>query len=222
MSQQIRTTFAGYDVILDALCVMFIPQKKMLIVSDLHFEKGSFLATTHDLLPQYDTVDTVQRLVTLMHQYQPDIMVCLGDSFHDAYAHHRMSDELCDMINDLCASVTRWIWVLGNHDPDIASCFHGERIPYYADNNLILTHEPVKTELPQIIGHFHPKTRIKMVRSRISGKCFVQNKQYLLMPSFGSYTGGLDTAHDAIHAYIPKEEQQRFFIYNQRIWKLNA
>ncbi len=202
--------------------MLVVPDLKMLIVSDLHFEKGSFLATSNDLLPQYDTLDTLERLNGLIRWYQPETVICLGDSFHDAYAHHRMSDALCNKINQLCESVMRWVWVLGNHDPDIAECFAGERLPHYQIDNVMLTHEPMQTELPQIIGHFHPKTRIKMVRSRISGKCFVKNENYLLMPSFGSYTGGLDASHNAIHTYIPKREQKKFFIYNKRIWKIKT
>lgn len=220
MSQHIYTTFAQHDVILDAGCALILPKLGLLIVSDLHFEKGSFLATSNDLLPQYDTLDTIIRLREMITRYQPHTVVCLGDSFHDAYAHHRISDSLCEQINNLCDSVAQWIWVLGNHDPDIADCFKGKRMAHCETGQMLLTHEPMEATMPQIIGHFHPKTRIKMVRSRISGKCFVQNEHYLLMPSFGSYTGGLDTSHQAIHSYIPKPEQQKFFIYNQRIWKI--
>jgi uncharacterized protein len=220
MSRSLTTVFADTTLTLDAAGVVYGPQERTLIISDMHFGKGSFLGSEQHLLPHYDIVDTIERARALIAHYQPDKVVSLGDSFHDKSAHQRMEDSTVAAINQLCSMVRSWIWVLGNHDPSIAACFAGITAQHHELGNMLLTHEPMDAQSPQIIGHFHPKTRIKLLRSRLSGKCFVQNNQYLLMPSFGSYTGGLDASHEAITHYIPEAQQRKFFMYNNKIWSV--
>ena len=68
---------------LDPAGALVWPGAGLLAVADLHLEKGSSFARRGMLLPPWDTVATLDRLVLLLRRWQPRIVVALGDSFHD-------------------------------------------------------------------------------------------------------------------------------------------
>ena len=86
----VLSEFAGHQWIFDARGALLWPKHKLMVVSDLHFEKGSFFAQQGSLLPQYDSLCNLDGLVTLIEDYQPQIVIALGDSFHDRNAWHRL------------------------------------------------------------------------------------------------------------------------------------
>ena len=62
---------------------MFIEDERILLVADLHLEKGSAFAKRRMMLPPYDTAETLRRLAAVIERYAPRRVVALGDSFHD-------------------------------------------------------------------------------------------------------------------------------------------
>ena len=89
---------AGVQFTADASGALFWDDERLLVVSDLHLEKGSSFATRGILLPPYDTAATLARLAVVVSRYDPKVVVALGDSFHDADAHERVSDPDRDAI----------------------------------------------------------------------------------------------------------------------------
>ena len=59
------------DVVLlaDLSGALFWEEQSLLVVSDLHLEKGSSFAARGVLLPPYDTAATLARLATLIARY---------------------------------------------------------------------------------------------------------------------------------------------------------
>src|SRR5882672_3766293 len=53
---------AGVDLVADLSGALFWEEQRLLVVSDLHLEKGSSFAARGVLLPPYDTVATLGRL----------------------------------------------------------------------------------------------------------------------------------------------------------------
>ena len=47
-------------------------------------------------------------------------------------------------------------------------------------------------------GHFHPKLRLNLKGRNVSRRCFVATATKLILPAFGSLTGGLDAHHPEI------------------------
>src|SRR5256885_17256094 len=74
----------------DSTGALFWPEQSLLVVADLHFEKGSHFARKGQLLPPYDTRDTIDRLARVLQRFAPRRVVCLGDSFHDGDAASRL------------------------------------------------------------------------------------------------------------------------------------
>ena len=90
-----------------------------LIVSDLHLEKGSYLRSYANPLPSLDSTATLTRLESIIDDYKPLRVISLGDSFHDKHSMSRMTTEDRQHLCEIVDNVNEWMWVEGNHDPDL-------------------------------------------------------------------------------------------------------
>ncbi len=111
-------------LVADLSGALFWEEQSLLVVSDLHLEKGSSFATRGVLLPPYDTVATLGRLAAVIARHDPPMVIALGDSFHDRTAHDRLSAADRDALSSLQAR-RDWIWISGNHDPALPSDLGG-------------------------------------------------------------------------------------------------
>ena len=105
---------------------LFWPEPGLLVVADLHLEKGSGFAARGVLLPPYDTAATLGRLGRLIAHYAPRLVVALGDSFHDPDGPARLADADRATLWALQRG-REWIWIAGNHDPEPATNIGGRR-----------------------------------------------------------------------------------------------
>jgi uncharacterized protein len=180
---------------------IYWPAEKALIVSDLHFEKGSSFAARGQMLPPYDTRETLRRLAEVLDTYNPETIISLGDSFHDAAASERM-DAVDLQTLRILQEDRDWIWITGNHDPKIAASLAGHVLPALTVEGITLRHEPsLGAVTHEIAGHLHPAARLVMHGTALRRPCFVGNGLRLVMPAFGAFTGGLnilDTAFDPV------------------------
>ena len=84
-------TIAGVAMFADFSGALFWEEQSLLVISDLHLEKGSSFAARGVLLPPYDTAATLGRLAAVIARHDPRRVIALGDSFHDREAHTRLS-----------------------------------------------------------------------------------------------------------------------------------
>jgi DNA ligase-associated metallophosphoesterase len=180
------------------------PARAMLILADLHLEKGSGYAERGKLLPPYDSAETLGSIAGLAERFQPKTVLCLGDSFHDGRAGQRLSRALGQQL----ASLTRerdWIWIIGNHDPGPPVDWGGRPLAEFAEGPLRFRHEAIAEPRAagEVSGHFHPKAGISWRGRRVVGRCFVEDGRRLVLPAFGAYAGGLDARDPAIAALFP-------------------
>ena len=171
--------------------------ERALLVADLHLEKGSAFARRGALLPPYDTAATLARLAGEVARLQPRLVVALGDSFHDTDAGNRLHEDSLATIGALQAG-RRWIWIAGNHDPEIPAAVGGERCAEMALGPLTLRHRPQAGAAPgEIAGHLHPCARIVAGGRSFRRRCFAGDGSRLVLPAFGAYTGGLNVLDPA-------------------------
>lgn len=176
---------------------LYWPDRETLIVSDLHFEKGSHYATRGVLLPPYDTRATLKRLQALVKTHKPKTVISLGDAFHDGQAETRMEGQDGEALDALVASA-RWIWILGNHDPEPPARFSGAVERSVRLGRLCFRHEPVpRPEAGEVAGHFHPVAKIRAETRLIRRRCFATDGERMIMPAFGAYAGGLNILDEA-------------------------
>ena len=181
---------SGVTLHADLSGALFWTEQSLLVVSDLHLEKGSSFAARGVLLPPYDTVATLGRLAAVIARHNPRMVIALGDSFHDRDAHERLSDT--DR-NALAALQVRrdWIWISGNHDPALPPDLGGVVATEVAIGPIVFRHEPTGA-VGEIAGHLHPKARVVRRGRAMERRCFASDDERLVMPAFGAYTGGLN------------------------------
>ncbi len=183
----------GAALLFDRSGAMWWPDERMLVVADLHFEKGtSFAARRGVLLPPYDTRETLARLETLCGFYDPKTVIALGDSFHDLGAAGRLGGDELSRIRALTAG-REWYWIEGNHDPKPPENLGGWCVATLACGPLSFRHLPQPGSQPgEVAGHLHPAARVTVRGRGLRRRCFVTDGSRLILPSFGAYTGGLD------------------------------
>jgi uncharacterized protein len=216
----IPINFAGLSLTLDRSGAAFIPLHSMLVVSDLHLEKGSGAAARGRLIPALDSHDTLLRLKCAIESYRPKRVVCLGDSFHDGLAGKRMAKADRDALASICGLADEWIWISGNHDLEPPAFCDGERREEFETGGVILRHEPAPVKnTAQIVGHFHPKARVPSGGYRFTGPCYCVSDDLLIMPAFGAYTGGLSCSSPAMRS-LHKSEPKIFMLHASKIWRI--
>ena len=102
------------------------------------------------------------------------------------------------MLTDLTGKLD-WTWIVGNHDPGFADHCGGKLDDEVELAGIVLRHEVVRNDpRPEISGHFHPKLRVNLKGRHVSRRCFVVSPSKMILPAFGSLTGGLDAHHPEI------------------------
>jgi uncharacterized protein len=190
---------AGVTLLADFSGALFWEEQRLLVVSDLHLEKGSSFAARGVLLPPYDTAATLGRLAAVIGWHDPRMVIALGDSFHDRSAHQRLCGADRDAITALQAR-RDWIWISGNHDPALPSDLGGVVASEVCIGAIAFRHEPTGA-LGEIAGHLHPKARVATRGRSTERRCFASDGERAVMPAFGAYTGGL-SIRDAAFAKI--------------------
>jgi DNA ligase-associated metallophosphoesterase len=165
-------SFASVDLCALAEGGLYHRASKSLLLADLHLEKASSYAVRGQMLPPYDSIETLRRVAALVERTDAAALYCLGDSFHDRGGAARLPDEALGLLGLLTARL-RWTWIVGNHDRTLSDPLGGHVVAEAELQGLILRHEADPEERrPEISGHYHPK--------------------------FGVLTGGMDAADPAI------------------------
>ncbi|MDB5431748.1 MAG: phosphoesterase [Caulobacter sp.] len=188
----LRVRLGATEAMLRPSGALWVEHVRALVVADLHFEKGSSYAVRGQMLPPYDTRETVGRLEREVEATAPSLLIFLGDSFHDRKAHARLAPQDAARIAALSVGRTL-VWVTGNHDADGPGDLPGEVEAEMTLAGLLLRHEPERGPQPgEVSGHLHPCAKIRGTGGRVRRKCFVTDGERLILPAFGAYTGGLN------------------------------
>ena len=175
----------------DCAGALYWPDEGLLVVADLHLEKGSSFARRGQLLPPYDTTETLARLARLIARHAPRTVVALGDSFHDGRGPARLADTDRATLKSMQRG-RDWVWITGNHDPEPAENIGGRFLDVLKVGALTFRHEPGGEDEGEIAGHLHPVARVARRGRAVSRRCFASDGVRLVMPAFGAYTGGLN------------------------------
>ena len=191
-------SFGGHDFLAGPGGALFWPAEQALLVADLHLEKASWFARLGQFLPPYDSHATLTELAADVAATGVSRLYCLGDSFHDRFGCDRLPAPARDLLLSLSGRLD-WVWIIGNHDPGFADHCGGRLAEQVEVGGIVLRHEAVASESrPEISGHFHPKLRLHLRGRNVSRRCFVAGPTKLILPAYGSLTGGLDAGHAEI------------------------
>ncbi|MBO9499815.1 MAG: ligase-associated DNA damage response endonuclease PdeM [Novosphingobium sp.] len=204
--------FAGRELAVAGGRALYWPAERALLVADLHLEKASFYARHGQMLPPYDSRETLERVAEAIRATGARRVFTLGDNFHDAGGAARLEPHAAGML-DALTRATDWVWITGNHDrgqgADARGAPGGTIVEELEVGGMILRHHAQRGEArPELSGHFHPQLKLVARGRPIRRPCVVVSSTphgegpktgvKLIMPAFGALTGGMDAADPAI------------------------
>lgn len=220
MQPSAHLSLGSAQFVADPMGALFWPDQHLLIVADLHLEKGSAYAARRIFLPPYDTRTTLAALAALIARYAPRGVLALGDSFHDRDAGDRLLPRDRAALAGL-QSRRDWIWVAGNHDPVLPSDLGGERCQETTIGGVVFRHaaDP-DCETYEIAGHLHPVARVAGTSGSVRRRCFVADERRCILPALGAYAGGLNLLDEAFAALFPLAECFAHVLGRDRVYRI--
>ena len=184
----------------------FLPATATLLVADLHLGKAATFRHAGIPVPEGSAQADLARLDALLRAGAVRRLLILGDLFHArSGCTERVFAEFAALRERLAA--VEVILVLGNLDRAIgrlpATLGLDGCLPVLDEPPFHFVHEPASSPSSRgahtftIAGHLHPTVLIRSPGAgRIADRCFVADERLLVLPAFGSFTGGLRMAHD--------------------------
>jgi DNA ligase-associated metallophosphoesterase len=191
--------FRFRDADLSALAsgILWWSNQSLLCVSDLHLGKSERMARRAGaLMPPYEVQDTLARLSEEVLRHDPETVICLGDSFDDLKA---LDGVLPQDHSDLSALIAgrEWIWIEGNHDAGPVA-IAGTHLAEYQRGGITFRHIADPDASAEVSGHYHPKANLRGKGRNVTRPCFLLDDRRMILPSFGTYTGGLRSRDPAL------------------------
>jgi len=212
------TEIAGAAVVLDPAGALWLSKSRTLVVADLHLEKSSFFARRGMMLPPYDSSTTLAALADLIARRVPRHVVCLGDSFHDAGGFIRLAESDRDRLAVLQRG-REWIWVTGNHDPELPPGSGGDVLAEIQVEGLTFRHEPRAAAAPgEVAGHLHPSAKIRGPGRSVRCRAFATDGIRMVLPAFGVLAGGLNVLDRAFAPLFAGEALRPILIGRGRLF----
>lgn len=182
-----------------------------IIISDLHLGYEHTLNAEGIMIPRFQYKKIIARLKEIIDVSNASKIIVNGDLKHEFGKISKQEfDEITNFIEFLKTHFDKIILIKGNHDnftPFIAEKNGLEVYEYYSVENYIVMHGdkiPENfTEIKEntvIIGHEHPsigirsRERIEKVKCFLKGK--VNDKKFIIMPSFNFITEGSDVLQE--------------------------
>ncbi|HEX7753046.1 MAG TPA: ligase-associated DNA damage response endonuclease PdeM [Novosphingobium sp.] len=195
-------SFADHEMRLVHGRALFWPREQALLVADLHLEKASFFAQRGQMLPPYDSRETLERVALALRETGARRVFCLGDNFHDSAGAARLEPHAAGMLAAL-VRVVDWVWITGNHDAELSDPLGGTLAAELTVGGVALRHRALNgAPGPELSGHFHPKLTVQARGRRIARPCAVRSEARMILPAFGTLTGGMNAAAPEILAAL--------------------
>lgn len=186
----IAFSFAGQTLRALPSGALWWPDQKLLCVSDLHLGKSERMARRGgSILPPYDSQNTLNKLSAYIEITGAETVICLGDSFDDLDASQSLQTSETLHISTLQAG-RHWIWIEGNHDPGPIE-LGGVHLAEWRCETLTFRHIARPDAQGEVSGHYHPKATLRVRSRAITRPAFLVDKHRVVLPAFGTYTGGL-------------------------------
>jgi DNA ligase-associated metallophosphoesterase len=193
----VDVTFGGQQFLLTSDRAVYWPAARTLFLADLHFGKAATFRAFGVPVPSGTTAKDLMRLSALIGCFAPQRLLILGDMLH-AKESHVVTDQL--LVWRRAHAQLAIELVVGNHDlragepaEELGIHVHVEPL---VEQGIAFEHEPPDPSGPPpalatIAGHVHPIVRLSDYDgSGVRVPCFVVEEKQMIVPAFGSFTGG--------------------------------
>ena len=196
---------------------MLWKEKKVLVVSDVHFGKSGHFRKHGIAVPNTVNKSNISRLDELMSETKPEKVVFLGDLFHSES--NKEIEEFKEWRQTHAS--TEMILTIGNHD--LLTGFEYKKMGLNCVNQFIIPpftflHDESKhtdSRYYSISGHIHPAIKLKgKGRQRLYMPCFYFGENAALLPAFGSFTGS--------YRISPAQNESVFAIVEQEVIQISV
>jgi DNA ligase-associated metallophosphoesterase len=200
-----RFEFHGHSLDLLSDGAVFIPETSTLVVADLHLGKSAVFRAKGLPLQEGDVARDLARLADLARLHGAAELVIAGDLFHGPVGiTPEIDQELGGFLEELECPLHL---VRGNHDAEAGKLPCGLAAERWLERaGVTILHDPADADGRglSLAGHWHPIARIPDgKRTSLRLPCFLLRKRVLVLPAFGSFTGG---------AVMEPETGDRFFM----------
>jgi len=191
LNQFCKIELSGETILLLPEKAIYWPEKKMLLIADLHLGKTTHFRNNGIAVPQKAADSNWIRLHRLFNHFDLKRVCYLGDLFHSSL--NRDWNTFEQLIGDYPS--IEFELIIGNHDILAQELYTNIGFTLYeskVEGPFLLTHEPLQTksELYNLAGHIHPGVVLKgKAKQRHRLPCFHFGKTQGLLPAFGSFTG---------------------------------
>ena len=185
---------AGHPLVLSSLRASFDPALRCLFVADAHFGKDAVFRARGIPVPIGSTADNLMRLDILIAEFEPAMLVFLGDLLHARESHATATLDALHAWRARHARL-RVVLVEGNHDRHAGALPGTSGVEYVREPWLAgpwaLCHQPQRVDRAYVLaGHVHPVYRITTRTDSVRVPCFRFGVECGVLPAFGSFTGG--------------------------------
>lgn len=188
MIEHLPIDFAGTRMHLLADRALYWPERRLLVIADLHLGKGDIFRAHGIAVPSGGTAHDLARLDRLLHATTAEGLLILGDVLHGGQVQARWRE-------DWAAFRQRWprlamMAVTGNHDRSLATVPLGLQLldQVWMQEGINFCHDVEDAAAPVIGGHLHPVLRIPGETRRVP--VFWICRQRMVLPAFSAFTGG--------------------------------
>ncbi|MEM6283079.1 MAG: ligase-associated DNA damage response endonuclease PdeM [Chloroflexota bacterium] len=187
-------------------------EQKTLFVADVHLGKDATFGQIHLHLENRQTADTLHRLTHLIHTYNAEKLVILGDWIH---AERGLTQTTIQQLNDWYDAhrAVKITLVMGNHDSRIRNLPAGENMaivgePYALAPFNCWHHPHNASDGYHLCGHLHPNIALRgKGRQQLTLPCFWQQANSIILPAFTTFSGKVAIRASASdHVYALTEQ----------------
>ena len=176
-----------------------------LIVADLHLGKATAFQAKGLAVPEGDSAADLHRLRTICEQVGATRILINGDLFH---SHAGLTTEIERLMETWLFTISVPVQlIIGNHDAKLRRLPAAlNPVPFTEAAGFHIVHDPADAPpgKPAVCAHWHPVARIADgKRTSLRLPCFLLRGPVLVLPSFGTFTGG---------AIIDRETGDRVFV----------
>ena len=194
---------------------VYLVDSRTLVLADLHLGKAAAFRQQGLPVPEGDTSRDLGRVRALVEKCGAGRLVVAGDMFHaPSGITPELVSELTEFLESIGIPVTL---VLGNHDTKLRVIPTGFECVRELDlgSGVSVVHDPADALGTgfQLCGHLHPIVKIPDgKRTSLRFPCFFNSRNHLVLPAFGTFTGGA-----IIH---PKPEDRVFVALRDQVIEL--
>ena len=208
------------DLVLLSGRAAFVPATRTLLVADVHLGKAATFRRAGIPVPEGSAQRDLDRLAALAAEHAARRVVVLGDLVH---AKSGCTDAVIDEFRTVRERITaEMVLVLGNHDRglgmspaalqdrlSIDACLAVlDEPPFHLVHEPAADVAPARRDLFTIAGHLHPTVSLRSpIGDRFADRCFVAERSLLVLPAFGTFTGGHRVSYtDGMRLWIARDD----------------